>query len=153
LQPDLAFEPVVLCRRLATRHRVGDVSADMEGRGAGGPVPGAFLSTNRSPREGGALLAQLPGPNPRPVERRVAPAQCVGGGVGHRIGEHWQNETFGIPEGVAVVPWSRQTLGRDGALLGAGASLEGVKEPKAYGLLKLRVTLQLHVGALPEIIQ
>src|SRR5262249_46376758 len=99
LEAGLAFERVVFCRRLATRHRVGDVCADVEGRRAGGPVPRAFLSANRSPWEGGALVAQLPGATPRRIERRVAPAEGVGGGVGDRIGGHRQNETCGIPQG------------------------------------------------------
>ena len=54
---------------------------------------------------------------------------------------------------MAVVARAGQALGRDRALLGAGARLQGVEEREADRLLQLGVALELDVGALPEVVE
>ena len=80
----------------------------------------------------------------------MAPAQRVRGGLRRRVGEHRQDEPLGVPEGVAVVAGAGQALGRDRALLGAGAGLQRVEEREAHRLLQLGVALELDVGAAPR---
>jgi hypothetical protein len=54
---------------------------------------------------------------------------------------------------MAVVAGSGQALGRDRAPLGARAGLQQVEESEANGLLKLWVALDLHVRALPKVVE
>src|SRR6185437_13458495 len=60
---------------------------------------------------------------------------------------------LGVPERVAVVSWSGQSLGADRPPLGPRAGLERVKQREACGLLKLGVALDLDVGPLPEVVE
>ena len=83
----------------------------------------------------------------------MAPAESVGGRRGGGVGEHWENEAFGVPEGVAVVAWTGQTLRGNRSLLGAGAGLQRVEEPETDGLLKLRVPVELDVRRRPEVVE
>ena len=52
-----------------------------------------------------------------------------------------------------VVAGAGQALGRDRAPLAPGAGLQGVKEREAHRLLELGVAFELHVGALPEVVE
>src|SRR5436190_15917542 len=83
----------------------------------------------------------------------MAPAQRIGGGARRRISQHSEHEHLGVPEGVAVVTGSGQTLGGNRALLAAGAGLESMKEAEADCLLQLRVALELDVRSFPEAVQ
>ena len=83
----------------------------------------------------------------------MAPAQRVGRRARRRVREHGQDEALGVPERVAVVAGPGQPLGRDRALLGAGAGLERVEEREADGLLQLGVAVELDVGAVPEVVE
>ena len=83
----------------------------------------------------------------------MAPAQRVRGGLRGRVGEHRQDEPLGVPEGVAVVARAGQALGRDRALFGPGAWLQGVDEREGHRLLQLDVSLELDVGAAPELVE
>ena len=89
----------------------------------------------------------------REVERLVAPAQRVGGGVRLGVGEHREHERLGVPERVAVVAGAGQALGRDRAALRPRARLERVEEREADGLLELAVAVDLDVGARPEVVE
>ena len=64
-----------------------------------------------------------------------------------------ENEGLGIPKGMTVIAGSGEALGRDGATLGARPSLQDVEEREANRLLELGITVELHVGPLPELIQ
>ena len=132
---------------------VGDVGVDVERGRAGRPVAGALLAADRPPRERGACEPELVRPLAREVERRVPPAERVGGRVRSGVGEHRQDEALGVPERVAVVAGAGQALRRDRALLGARAGLQRVEEREAHGLLQLRVALELDVGAVPELVE
>ena len=87
------------------------------------------------------------------AQRGRPPAQGVGSGPGVGVRQHWEHESLGVPEGVPVVPGAREPLARDGALLGSGAGLQHVEEAEADRLLRVRVTLHLDVGAVPEVVQ
>ena len=83
----------------------------------------------------------------------VAPPQGIGNCLGGGIGQHGQDEGLGVPEGMAVIARPRQALGRDGPPLGACAGLEHVEQGEAHRLLDLGVTVDLDVGATPEVVQ
>ena len=89
----------------------------------------------------------------RQVERRIAPAQCVGRGIGRGVDQNRQHERLGVPERVAVVARPGQALGRDAATLAARARLQDVEQPEPRGLLNLVVTHDLDVGAVPELVE
>jgi hypothetical protein len=91
------------------------------------------------------LLGQLQG--------GVAPAQRVGGGLRLGVGEHRQHVRLAVPEGVPVVAGPGQPLGGQAAALGSGAGLEDVEQREPDRLLQLRVALDPHVGAVPELVQ
>ena len=132
---------------------VGDVGVDVKRGRACRPVARALLAADRAPRERGALQAERPRALAGQVERRVAPAQRVGGGARRGVGEHRQHEHLGVPERVPVVAGAGQALGGDRPLLAAGARLQRVEEAEADRLLELGVALELDVGALPEAVQ
>ena len=54
---------------------------------------------------------------------------------------------------MAVVARTGQTLGRDRAVFATCARLENVKKSEAHCLLNLGITVQLHIGPLPEFVQ
>ena len=83
----------------------------------------------------------------------MAPAQRVGGRARRRVRQHGQDKALAVPEGVAVVAGAGEALRADCALLGAGACLERVEEREADRLLQLGVTVQLDVGAAPEVVE
>ena len=125
----------------------------MEGGGARGPVPRAFLAGDRPPWEGRALESELCRPLDGRRERAVPPPQRAGRRVGGGQGEHGQHEGLGIPEGVPVVPGAGQPLRRDRPVLAAGAGLQDVEQREAHGLLDLGIPVHLHVGAGPEVVK
>src|SRR5687767_6232997 len=69
------------------------------------------------------------------------------------VGQRLQDERIGVPEGVPVVARAGEALGRYRLPLCAGTRLQGVEEGEADRLLLLIVTLELHVGALPEVVE
>ncbi len=83
----------------------------------------------------------------------MAPAQSIGNGVGGGIGEHWEHVGLGIPEGVPVVAWTGQALGRNGPPFSPGSRLEDVEEREAHRLLDLGIAVDLDVSAIPEVVQ
>jgi hypothetical protein len=54
---------------------------------------------------------------------------------------------------MAVVAGAGQSLGRDGPVLRPAGRLQDVEQGKANRLLELGVAVQLHVGAMPEVIE
>ena len=151
--PTSDVELGVAGRCLIADHRVGDVGADVEGRGAGGPVPGALVAADRAPGEGGASQAELGCALPGEVEGRVTPPERVARGIRDGVREHRQDESLGVPERVTVVAGAGETLGRDRPPLCPGAGLERVEEREADGQLEVVVSLELHVGARPELVE
>jgi hypothetical protein len=141
LQADVAHEGVVVGGSLIPRHGVGDGGIQVEGRGAGRPVPRGLLPADRPPRKDCTLEVELAGPFAREVEGGVSPAERVGGRARCGVGEDGQDEALRVPERVTVVAGARQSLGGDGALLGAGTGLERVEEREANRLLQLDVAL------------
>ena len=65
-QADLALELLVVGGVEVPDDGVGDVGVDVEGGGAGRPVPGALLAVDRPPRERGALPGRAPWRAPWP---------------------------------------------------------------------------------------
>src|SRR5262249_56302074 len=61
LDPDVALELLVAGSSLVARDGVCDVGVDVEGGGAGRPVPGALLAADRAPGEGCAAEAERAG--------------------------------------------------------------------------------------------
>ena len=153
LESDLALEVLVLRRVLVAHDRIRDVCADVETCGAGRPVAGALVAADRAPGKGGSFEPQLTGALPGQVEGGMPPAERVGGGARRGVGEHRENESLRVPEGMAVVAGTRETFAGNGALLGAGACLEGVEERKPNSLLELGVALELDVGGIPEVVE
>ena len=134
-------------------HGGGDIRVDVEGRRAGGPVARAFLAGDRPPRESRAPESQLGRPLLRGRQRLVPPAQRAGGGIRGSQGQRRQHEHLGVPEGVPVVARPGEPLGRDRALLAARAGLQNMKQSEPHGLLDLDVTMNLDVGAAPEVVE
>ena len=66
------------------------------------------------------------------------------------MSEHWQHVGLRVPEGVAVVAGTGQTLGGNRPPLGPCRRLQDVEEREAYGLLHLGVAGNLDIGAIPE---
>ena len=153
LEPDLALEDLVVGRRLVADDRVGHVSVDVDGRRAGRPVARALLAADGAPGEGSARQPQQPSPLPGQRKRRVPPAQLVGDGLGGRVGEHREHEGLGVPERVAVVTRAGQSLRGHGSLLSPRGRLQDVEEGEADGLLQLGVSLEVDVGAAPEVVE
>ena len=52
-----------------------------------------------------------------------------------------------------VISRAGQALRRDRADFGAGTGLQNLEQREAYGLLNLRVTFHLDVGASPELVE
>ncbi|CAM3929029.1 hypothetical protein KIPE111705_31985 [Kibdelosporangium persicum] len=153
LQRALGLERLVLGGVEVAHGGVGDVGVDVERRRARGPVAGAFVATDRAPRECGALLAQRFRPRPRFVQSGVTPAQRVAGRVRDRVRQHRQHEGFRVPEGMAVVPGTGQALGRDRPGLTTGTGLQHVEEREPHRLLKFGVAFDLDVGGVPELVE
>jgi hypothetical protein len=87
------------------------------------------------------------------IECLFAPAERACGGGRGSVGEHRQDEALGVPERVAVVAGSGESLGGDRSLFGARARLERVEEGEAQRLLQFGIAVDLDVGAGPEVIQ
>ena len=85
-------------------------------------LPQAFTEAVDSPRTGGG-------------QDRMAPAQRVGGGLRCGVGEHRQDERFGVPERVPVIARAGQPLRRDRAPFGPGTGLQEVKQRETHRLL------------------
>src|SRR5437588_11689584 len=83
----------------------------------------------------------------------MTPAQSIGCCVGPGQREYLQDEDLRIPEGMAIVAWTRQPFGCYGPTLRTSSGLQDVEESEAHRLLDLRVALQLDVGIGPEVIQ
>ena len=140
-------------RGLVAPDGIGDVCSDVEGGRSGRPVARAFRSVDRAPGKSRTLESQELGSVAGQVQRGVAPAQGIAGGVRRGVGEDRQNERFGVPEGVAVVARPGQPLRRDRAFLAAQTRLQGVKQREARSLLELGVPLDLNVSALPKVVE
>ena len=130
-----------------------DVGVDVPGRGTRRPVGRALLSADGPPRESGTLEAEFGRPLPGEVQCRGPPAQRVGYRVRQGVGQHREHETFGVPEGVAVVAGPGESLAGDRASFGARTGLHQVKEPEPHGLLGFRVAFDLDVRVLPEVVE
>ena len=83
----------------------------------------------------------------------MAPPQGIASGVRSGVRQHGQDERLGVPERVSVVAWSRQALGRDRPLLRPCAGLDRVEQAEANCQLQLGVTIDLDVGAIPELFE
>src|SRR5947207_657230 len=118
-----------------------------------GPVPGAFVPADRAPREDAAGKPELGCALACEVECRVAPAQSVSGSLRRGVGEHRQDEALGVRERVAVVARTGQAFRGNRALLSPRTRLECVKEREADRLLELGITVELDVGAAPELVE
>ena len=111
------------------------------------------MTTNRAPRERRALQAQLCRPLAREVERPVAPSQGISDRVRCGVGQHRQHEGLGVPERVAVIAGTGQPLGGDRALLSPCARLQDVEQAEPQRLLELGISVELDIGAVPEVVQ
>jgi hypothetical protein len=121
-------------------------------------VPAGQYAEHSCPRivrhgKAAPLQPELLGPLLGEVQRRVPPAQDVGGGVRGGRRERLQDEALGVPERVPVVARSGQPLGRHRPPLGAGAGLQDVEQPEAHGLLHDGVAVDLDVGAVPVVVE
>src|SRR5689334_12535193 len=125
----------------------------MEGGGTGRPVSRTLCSRNRTPGKGCSTQPKLDRNLLRFRENQVAPAQHTGSRLRHRHGEQRKDEDLCIPEGMTVVAWPRQSLGRYRAALCPRSGLQNVEESKAHGLLNLRIPIHLNVSLRPKIIQ
>ena len=125
----------------------------MKGGRAGRPVPRALFPVDRPPGKGRALQAELVGPFGGGPQAVAAPGQSIGSRPGLGIGQHRQHIHLGVPEGMAVVARTGQTLGRDSPRLGPGAGLQHLPQRIPHRLLNLVVAIDLHVGAIPEIVE
>ncbi len=83
----------------------------------------------------------------------MAPKQCVARGVRECVGQDRKHECLAVPEGVPVVTWPGQTLRCDRASLAPSAGLQDMEEREAHTMLQLGITVQLNVGALPEVVE
>ncbi len=152
-QPAVGFEVLVPGDDAVALEGHRDVGVDVPGCRAGRPVGRALLSADGPPRERGAVQSQFGGPLLGQIQGRGPPPQRVGHGVRRGIGEHRQHVSLGVPEGMAVIAGSGEPLGGDRAAFGAGTGLQQVEEPESHGLLGFGVTLDLDVGAVPEVVQ
>src|SRR5215217_6418004 len=69
------------------------------------------------------------------------------------VGQGLQDERLGVPERVSVVTRTGQSLGGYRPPLRASTRLQGMEECEADRLLELGVSLKLHVGAIPEVLE
>ncbi len=152
-QRDLPFERRVRRPPGVTHRGEGDVGVDVHRGRARRPVSRALLAADRAPRERRALELERRRTLTRQVEAVAAPHERVTGRLGRRRAEHRQDEGLGVPERVTVVPGPRQALRGYRAPLGAGPGLQDVPQPEPDGLLYRRVTVDLDVGAAPELFQ
>ncbi len=111
------------------------------------------MAADRAPREVGALEAEDLRPGTGQVERGLPPPEGVARRVRGRVGEHREDERLGVPERVPVVARAGQPLGRDGPSLGPGPGLEDLEQGEPHCLLHLRVAVDLHQSALPEVVE
>ena len=89
------------------------MSAFSAGRGAGEPVPRAFVAGIDRHGNSAGLQAELTRPLAREVEGRVPPPQNSRAAPAGGVGEDRENVALGVPEGVAVVAGAGQALGGD----------------------------------------
>ena len=153
-QAALRFQRIVARDNAIALERHGDVGVDVPRRSARRPVRRALLAADGAPRKGSPLrgrvrrLGRWRGPS---VEARQRSASAAARGCGVR--QHRKHETFGVPEGVAVVAGAGEPLARDRPALGASTGLQYVKQPEPHGLLAVGVALDLDVGAVPELVE
>src|SRR5439155_1339681 len=67
------------------------------------------------------------------------------------VGEHREDVSLGVPERVAAVAGACEAFPGNGALLRAGAGLQGVEECEANRELELQVALELAVRGSPGV--
>ena len=125
----------------------------MEGRRTRGPIGRALLAGDRPPGKSRATEPELLRPIAGDGQRRVAPAQCVTHGIGRGVAEDGEDKGLGIPEGVAVVAGARQPLRRDRPALPPRGCLEDAEERVAHRELPFGIAVDLHVGAVPEVVE
>ncbi len=152
-QRNLALERHLAGRVQVAQDRVTDVSVDVEGRGARGPVAGRLPPPDRAPGKRGADEVEGPRVLHGLGDRELAPAQRVGGHRRLGVRQDREHVGLGVPEGVTVVPRPGQALGRDGPSLRPRARLEDGEQREAHRLLYLRVTVDLDVGTGPELVE
>src|SRR5579885_3389767 len=78
------LELSIVCAANVARDGVRDISVNVEGRRARGPVPRTLFARDGAPGEGGAAQPELLRPFFRVGQRGIAPAQRIGGGVRER---------------------------------------------------------------------
>src|SRR5215204_2562322 len=69
------------------------------------------------------------------------------------VGQGLQDERLGVPERVSVVTRAGQSLGGYRPPLRASTRLQDVKECEANRLLELGIPFELHIGAIPEVVE
>src|SRR5918993_2305021 len=69
------------------------------------------------------------------------------------VGEGLQDERLSVPERVSVVTRAGQSLGGYRPPLRASTRLQDVKECEANRLLELGIPFELHIGAIPEVVE
>ncbi len=148
-----SLELVVLARVDVAGGRVGDGGVDVERRGPGRPVSGALLTADRPPWEGGSALAEDLGSLAGQRQRRVPPAQHFAGRGRRRVRQHRQHEGLRVPERVSVVARAGQALGGDRTALRTDRGLMNVEQREPYGLLELRISVDLDVRAVPVVVE
>ena len=133
--------------------RRGDVGIEMERGGTGRPVPRALLAADRPPGKGRTLQTEFGRPVLGQLQRRVPPAQGVGGCIRHGHRQSREHESLGVPERVTVVPRAGQPLRRNAPPLGPRTRLQDMEQGEPDSLLEFRIALDLHVGGVPEVVQ
>jgi hypothetical protein len=151
VEADRPLEVAVVRGRQVAADGVGHVRVDVEGGRPRRPVGRALLAADRPPREHRAGEVQGRRARLRGRQGGVAPVEGVAHRAGSDVGQRGQDVGLGVPERVAVVAPTRQALGRDGAALGTPGRLHELEDGEADRELELRVAVELHVGAGPQV--
>ncbi len=122
-------------------------------RCAGGVVRRCFLAIDGAPRIQRPVLAQLAGALARRGEHLPPEADHLARRLGPGIGEERRDVHLGVPEVVAVVAAAGDPLGGDALFLSARRGLTELEQVPAQRLLRAIVAAQLHVAALPELVE
>ncbi len=153
VQTGLAQELLVAGGVHITQNRGRDVGVDVQRGGPGRPIPGVLPARNRAPRVGRAGKPQLTGTVPGLLESLMPPAKSQTHTTGMGVRQQRQHERLGVPQHVAVVAVAGQPLRRDRVRTGLGPRLQHVEQPEPDALLHLRIAVELHVGAGPEVVE
>ena len=134
-------------------HGVGDVAVDVVLGRARREERGGLLAVDRAPREQGALLGELRRPPPGLREGGVPVAQRLLGLERRQVGEDVEHVGLHVPEVVAVVALTGETLGRDPVVVGEGRGLQHLEQGEPHRLAQRVVADDVDVALAPELVE